>query len=214
MQRNLDLLSKKEIELDRVLTDAKKNNLKEAIIDVYFPSCNIDIYGNQATSIDKLKETKEQVLACKAKELDRQKEYNTLSANLNIVKQEYALCQEQIDISLAPEYKEQEFRKNISIGFITLLGLLLIVFVAVVFRSQKNIADYFFSDTGLQFITIFVLIIAIILFGILKILEGRELAAILSGIAGYILGKSKSGNNNAAQAAPPTDETKEENTKK
>lgn len=202
IQRNLDLLNKKEIELDRVLTDAKKNNLKEAIIDVYFPNCNIDVYGTQPTSIEKLKETKEQLLSCKSKELDRQKEYNTLSANLNIVKQEYALCQEQIDISLAPEYKEQEFRKNISIGFITLLGLLLIVFVAVVFRSEKNIADYFFSDTGLQFITIFVLIIAIILFGILKILEGRELAAILSGIAGYILGKSKSGSNGQNQAPP------------
>jgi hypothetical protein len=45
------------------------------------------------------------------------------------------------------------------------------------------------SSSGLQFITVFILIIAIILFGILKVLGGSELAAILSGISGYILGK-------------------------
>ncbi len=191
VQRNIEALNSKAAELDRVLEDAKKNNLKEASIDVYFPACNIDIYGTNMTSIDKLKDVKGQLKSCMDKELARQAEYNALKANLNIVKKDYATCQEQIDTSLAPEYKDQEFRKTISIGFACLLGGLLLVFVAVVFRSQKNIAHYFFSDTGLQFITLFVLIISIILFGILKILEGRELAAILSGIAGYILGKSR-----------------------
>lgn len=57
-----------------------------------------------------------------------------------------------------------------------------------------------------EFITLFVLIISIILFGILKILEGRELAAILSGIAGYILGKSRP--NKAEKDEPEADENK------
>jgi hypothetical protein len=35
----------------------------------------------------------------------------------------------------------------------------------------------------------FVLIIAVILFGILGVLEAKELTAILSGVSGYILGK-------------------------
>lgn len=56
-------------------------------------------------------------------------------------------------------------------------------------RSDQTLARNLLSETGLQFVTIFILIIAIILFGILNILGGSELAAILSGISGYILGK-------------------------
>lgn len=206
LQRNLDALNKKESELKAVLDDAAKKKLSETSIDIYFPNCNIDIYGTNMTTITRLNEVKEQLKDCKAQELKRQDEYNALKANLNIVKKDFALCQEQIDTALVPEYQDQEFRKKISIGFAYLLGSLLLIFIAVVFRSQKNIADYFFSDTGLQFITLFVLIIAIILFGILKILEGRELAAILAGISGYILGKSRNGNNNNSNP-PAKDET-------
>jgi hypothetical protein len=42
----------------------------------------------------------------------------------------------------------------------------------------------------LQFITLFSLIIAIILFGLTDVLQGRELAALPGGISGYILGRS------------------------
>jgi len=210
LQRNLDALNKKEAELKSVLDDAAKKNLKETSIDIYFPNCNIDVYGTTMTSIARLNEIKEQLKQCKAQELKRQDELNALKANLNVVKKDFALCQEQIDSALMPEYQDQEFRKKISIGFAYLLGSLLLIFIAVVIRSPKNIADYFFSDTGLQFITLFVLIIAIILFGILKILEGRELAAILAGISGYILGKSKGGNNNNPPPTPPANENNED----
>ena len=48
--------------------------------------------------------------------------------------------------------------------------------------------------------------IAIILFGITNILEGRELAALLGGLSGYILGKYNSpdrpGNGTAGAGAP------------
>ena len=43
---------------------------------------------------------------------------------------------------------------------------------------------------GIQFITLFALVIAIILFGITGILEGKELSALLGGLSGYILGRS------------------------
>jgi hypothetical protein len=50
----------------------------------------------------------------------------------------------------------------------------------------------FSGRAGLQFITLFSLVIAIILFGIVEILEGKELAALLGGLSGYILGRSTS----------------------
>ena len=47
----------------------------------------------------------------------------------------------------------------------------------------------FTGESGIQFVTLFSLVIAIILFGVLKILEGKELAALLGGLSGYILGR-------------------------
>jgi hypothetical protein len=41
----------------------------------------------------------------------------------------------------------------------------------------------------MQFITIFSLVIAIILFGITGILESKELSALLVGLSGFILGR-------------------------
>ncbi|MDP2388150.1 MAG: hypothetical protein Q8M29_17380 [Bacteroidota bacterium] len=191
IQRNLTAISDKDREIDAVLENMKTNTLTEGSIDVYFPNCNINIYSTQKLSIQHLKDLKNSLKSCIDSEKKREAQYECLKSNLKEVKKDVALCQDQIDSALAPEYQNQEFRKTISIGFACLLGGLLAIFVVVVFRSPKNIADYFFSDTGLQFVTIFVLIIAIILFGILGVLEGKELAAILAGISGFILGKSR-----------------------
>jgi hypothetical protein len=56
---------------------------------------------------------------------------------------------------------------------------------------------------------LFFLVIAIILFGILRILEGKELSALLGGLSGYILGRGTAKvaepvtTPPAAAAAPP-----------
>lgn len=113
-----------------------------------------------------------------------------IKKNIHVVKTDISNCNNQLDITLAPEIRQQRFRTNMSITFSALIGLLLLVFFTMLFlRSGKNLSKELLSGNGLQFITLFVLIIAIILFGILNILGGSELAAILSGISGYILGK-------------------------
>jgi hypothetical protein len=50
----------------------------------------------------------------------------------------------------------------------------------------------------MQFVTLFSLVIAIVLFDVLKILDGRELAALLGGLSGYILGRGS-----RSECAPP-----------
>jgi hypothetical protein len=64
-------------------------------------------------------------------------------------------------------------------------------------------------ESGTQFVTLFSLLIAIILFGVLKILEGKELAALLGGLSGYVLGRGScserapdAAGNNPAQNNP------------
>jgi len=116
--------------------------------------------------------------------------YLNLQKNIDNIKDDIFKCSTQIDSALAPEYQQQSFRKNISISFAILIGLLLCIFFLIVYlRSDHNLSKELLSGNGLQFVTLFVLIIAVILFGILSILGSSELAAILSGISGYILGK-------------------------
>jgi hypothetical protein len=129
------------------------------------------------------------------KDLENETKINqNLNKNISIASQDLEFCERALDFALAPEYKAQSFKTSISIMFTILIGILLIsVFGIVAYRSDQNIATILLSGTGLQFITLFVLIIAIILFGILGILESSELAALLAGISGYILGKGVPG---------------------
>ena len=127
-----------------------------------------------------------------------------LGRNIEVVKQDISSCEVAIEQALTPEYADQAFRRQISLYFSILIGILLIgIFVVIIVRPTNDITKTLLSSSGLQFITIFVLIIAVILFGILGILQSSELAAILSGISGYILGKGISNRKGNAEAADP-----------
>jgi hypothetical protein len=141
----------------------------------------------------KLKDLKNYLEDYKKKKIEYEKkniENEFLLKNIEIVNQDINTCQNQIDTALDPENRKQEFKTTMSICFVILIGILLISFFLIVYlRSDQNLSKDLLGGYGLQFITLFVLIIAIILFGILDILKGSELAAMLSGISGYILGK-------------------------
>lgn len=120
----------------------------------------------------------------------RKKTGKMLLANLHTIQQDITSCEYELSRQLSTEYREQRFRTQISIAFTVLIALLLAAFFLIIYlRSDIHLPSLLLGGTGLQFVSLFVLIIAIILFGILNVLEGRELAAILSGISGYILGK-------------------------
>lgn len=87
---------------------------------------------------------------------------------------------------------EGQFRLQMGIGFLILVSLLIVFFFFFASRSG-SMSDILRDDRGLQFITLFSLVIAITLFGLLNILEGKELAALLGGLSGYILGRSNLG---------------------
>ncbi|UOQ68258.1 hypothetical protein [Hymenobacter volaticus] len=118
------------------------------------------------------------------------KKAGIVDANIRVVEQDIDDCRKQIDTTLAPEYKQQEFRTTISLYFTALIALVLLMFFFVInYNAEKELSKHLLSDNGLQFVTLFVLIIAVVLFGILNILQSSELAAILAGISGYILGR-------------------------
>lgn len=117
--------------------------------------------------------------------------FRSISMAINNIRKDISLCDRTIDVALAPEIRSQANRATTTFIFAAMVLIVIGTFFFVIFRrSGKEISTLLLSDGGLQFVTLFILIIAIILFGILNILEGKELAAILSGIAGYILGRN------------------------
>jgi hypothetical protein len=91
---------------------------------------------------------------------------------------------------LQANIREAAYTDRSTIIFAILVGGVIIGFFAIAFISQAVRDAIFTGDSGIQFVTLFSLVIAIILFGVLKILEGKELAALLGGLSGYILGKA------------------------
>lgn len=87
-------------------------------------------------------------------------------------------------------YVSQNFKKQISWSFAFLVGLVIVGFFIVAYKDEKVRKSIFSGDAGLQFITIFSIIIAIILFGITEVLGGKEISALIGGISGYILGRT------------------------
>ena len=99
---------------------------------------------------------------------------------------------------------EQKFRTDTSWVFAALIGAVIIGFFVLAFKDEIMRRAIFSGETGIQFLTLFSVVIAIILFGIINILEGKELAALLGGLSGYILGRTSQRSTPAAPATTPT----------
>ena len=110
------------------------------------------------------------------------------------------LCiQETIPQLTSPD---QQFKGYMSGAFAALIAIVIGGFFLLASRDEVMRRAIFSGETGIQFLTLFSLVIAIILFGIINILEGKELAALLGGLSGYILGRTTQ----RSGAAPPPPE--------
>ncbi len=106
--------------------------------------------------------------------------------------------------------QQSSFRQTVTAYFAAALTALIVGFFIVVALDSKVRANIFGGQlgvaggqAGIQFVTIFALVIAIILFGVMGILEGKELSALLGGLSGYILGRGVGGNQPAQHQPPP-----------
>ena len=164
------------IEDTRLFTE----NLETTFLPTITKTYTVKFIKNKITELNELKTSYIKVT----------KENENINQNIKIISQDIKNCQDQIDTALQPVIRDQEFKTTMSICFVVLIGILLASFFLIIYlKSDNSLSKDLLSGYGLQFITLFVLIIAIILFGILDILKGSELAAMLSGISGYILGK-------------------------
>jgi predicted phage tail protein len=100
-----------------------------------------------------------------------------------------ASVEDNIQDLLNPDVAKQKFKSSVSMVFAALVGAVILGFFAVAFHDERVRQAIFSGQAGMQFVTLFSLVIAIILFGITSILEAKELAALLGGLSGYILGR-------------------------
>ena len=113
----------------------------------------------------------------------------SLGAKQNLLdekKRHAQVVQQKIASLLNPE---QSFKRTMSVTFAILIAFVIVGFFIIAGLDQQIRQAIFSGQAGIQFLTLFSLVIAIILFGITGILEGKELAALLGGLSGYILGK-------------------------
>jgi hypothetical protein len=111
------------------------------------------------------------------------------TAKLRAAESSLVVVETKISELLARDVVAQKFKGDISLYFAAVIGLMVILFFGVIFYDETVRTVVFAGPTAIQFVTLFSIIIAIILFGITGILGDKELAALLGGLSGYILGK-------------------------
>lgn len=84
-----------------------------------------------------------------------------------------------------------KFRTNVTFTFGVLVFVVIVGFYIIAWYKQGVATTIFSGAMGMQFVTLFLIVIAIILFGIMGTLGDKELAALLGGLSGYILGRAE-----------------------
>jgi hypothetical protein len=119
-----------------------------------------------------------------------QQQRDLLATQLEEKKSRKALLDEEMTRRLDLTGPQQTFKLKMSSVFAALVGLVIVGFFIMAGLDEQVRREIFAGQVGIQFVTLFSLVIAIILFGIIDILEGKELAALLGGLSGYILGRA------------------------
>ena len=115
-----------------------------------------------------------------------QQDLGKATAELSAKKTQLQCVEGRIASFLSPE---ERFKFWMSLFFATLIGLVIVGFFVLSFKDGIMRRAIFSGQAGMQFLTLFSIVIAIILFGITGILHDKELAALLGGLSGYILGR-------------------------
>jgi len=96
---------------------------------------------------------------------------------------------------------QNQFRLSATISFSVLVFIVVGGFYLIAWYKEGVAKTIFAGELGMQFVTLFLVVIAIILFGIMGTLEGKELSALLGGLSGYILGRA--GSSKRSETPPP-----------
>lgn len=146
------------------------------------------------------KDEQESLNRARARVASAQSELNLAEARQSGLAQKRAQLEQKRQLSVEVQEKiagmlspEQSFKRTMSITFAVLIAIVIVGFFLISWLDPRIRQAIFSGQAGIQFLTLFSLVIAIILFGITGILEGKELSALLGGLSGYILGRVTAG---------------------
>jgi hypothetical protein len=104
----------------------------------------------------------------------------------------YAQMELSIHEQVQQDLRSHAMRLNLGYVFGILVTVLIMAFFYIADKHHHIATAIFAGPSGIQFITLFLLVMALAIFGLTQILEGKELAALLGSISGYILGRGLS----------------------
>ena len=170
LQRELDLINEATLAIQN-----EKNQLNDKPKDAYLIR-DVEAWSNTLARYRPEETVKNELATTKNKLASTQIALEKMDSDLG----------DKVD----SERRRLEFESKASNAFLILMGLIIGGFFWVAIADASVRATIFGGESGLQFITLFALVLAIIFFGLIEVLQGRELAALLGGISGYILGRS------------------------
>lgn len=189
VDENRGRLQRELPELKAKAKDLKENKIpqaEKAEKDLRDTNAKIESLAQVPPDLEKFKISLEGLLAGKSVE--------TLTKELKETNDEISQKETQLkcvnsDMRKVLITPEQKFKGDMSFYFAIIIFSLIAGFFAMGWRYKSVGRGNFSGQIGLQFVTLFSIVIAIILFGITGILEAKELAALLGGLSGYILGR-------------------------
>jgi hypothetical protein len=117
-------------------------------------------------------------------------EYENARGELETKNRRLFRIEQQIASQYDASRDNNKFRTSVTYVFGILVCFVIVGFYVIAWYKEGVATTIFSGELGMQFITLFLIVIAIILFGIMGTLAGRELAALLGGLSGYILGRA------------------------
>lgn len=155
----------------------------------YLGYTHVSTYVSTAEQIAQLEENVENLEAQKRETVKLDERIDQKEQELLDLNRIASMVDSRLASILDVEAYTHKFRTRVSYAFCLLVGAVIIGFFGVVYRKQDMAATFLSGDKGIQFITLFLLVISIALFGFMGVLEGKELSALLGGLSGYILGR-------------------------
>lgn len=111
----------------------------------------------------------------------------TVNTQLKKIDADLRIVNRRLERLARLEEQAQSYKKSISTIFGVIMASLVVLFAWVCFDARVR-RSVFRGAGGLQMVTLFSVVMAVVMFGMTNILEGKELSALLGSLIGYILG--------------------------
>lgn len=147
----------------------------------------IGVFKKRLTAIEKEGELAKSLRDKKLDELNGQ-DARTLRSLGQLLSMQ-STVDDELSTALKLDSQRNDFKTLIAFSFAFLVGIVILGFFWVAHSDDTVRRSIFSSESGIQFLTLFSIVIAIILFGVTGILESKELSALLGGLSGFILGR-------------------------